>query len=252
VSAVQAPLQRDADLREQNERLKASLDRAAIDVANLQTELTAALRQNTLLERQIAKVNDKAVPATDVDEVFDHFLALVWSGKGRKPKLDDAKRKLIRGRLKDDFSVAELKQAIAGLARRPNVGDKGRCGPEQGKRFANLRHCLADADTVDRFIGYLDAPETPTYVVPIRRERRDPKTAQELADHIEFACGLDVRDLGHGRYMAQCPAHEDRDPSLSFKECDDGRILVNCFAGCPTEAVMDSIGWKMGHLRGRS
>ncbi len=40
----------------------------------------------------------------------------------------------------------------------------------------------------------------------------------------------------NGGYMARCPAHEDRTPSLSVTE-RDGRVLVNCFAGCPTDAT---------------
>ena len=252
MSAVQAPLQRDADLREQNERLKGSLDKAAIDIGNLQTELTAALRRNTYLERQVAKVNQKQVPQSDVIDVFDHYLAVVWTGRGRRPVLDAAKEKLIRGRLRDR-SVADLKLAIAGLAKKPNVGDKGRCGPGEGRRFADLRHCLADDDTALRFIGYVEDDGSQPARPGVRVVRRvDRKSGQELADLLDFGHGLQVRDLGHGRWMAQCPAHDDRDPSLSFKECDDGRILVNCFAGCPTEAVMDAVGWEMLMLRGRS
>jgi putative DNA primase/helicase len=36
----------------------------------------------------------------------------------------------------------------------------------------------------------------------------------------------------HGSYgMAHCPAHEDRQPSLSVRD-GDGRVLVKCYAGC--------------------
>jgi len=50
------------------------------------------------------------------------------------------------------------------------------------------------------------------------------------------------RDIGHGKYVARCPAHEDRSPSLAIKECDDGRVLLHCFAGCETEDVLSAIG----------
>ena len=33
-------------------------------------------------------------------------------------------------------------------------------------------------------------------------------------------------------WMACCPAHPDTTPSLSVGIGDDGRILLNCFAGC--------------------
>lgn len=41
---------------------------------------------------------------------------------------------------------------------------------------------------------------------------------------------------GHGKqHTARCPAHEDKNNSLSISEGNDGRILVNCHAGCNTE-----------------
>jgi hypothetical protein len=44
-----------------------------------------------------------------------------------------------------------------------------------------------------------------------------------------------VRRNGNG-WTAVCPAHDDRNPSLSIDE-RDGRILLYCHAGCSTEAV---------------
>lgn len=55
--------------------------------------------------------------------------------------------------------------------------------------------------------------------------------------------GLDgIKETGHGKYVARCPAHNDRSPSLAIKECGDGRVLLHCFAGCETEDVLSSIG----------
>lgn len=42
-------------------------------------------------------------------------------------------------------------------------------------------------------------------------------------------------------WMAKCPAHEDRQASLSLTEGDDGRALVYCHAGCATEAVLAAL-----------
>lgn len=57
-----------------------------------------------------------------------------------------------------------------------------------------------------------------------------------------------VRESGSGRYLARCPAHEDKSPSLSIREKDDGRVLLHCFAGCETESVLDAIGLTMSDL----
>ena len=51
-----------------------------------------------------------------------------------------------------------------------------------------------------------------------------------------------VKETGHGKYVARCPAHDDKSPSLAVKECGDGRILIHDFAGCETEDVLAAIG----------
>ena len=55
--------------------------------------------------------------------------------------------------------------------------------------------------------------------------------------------GLDgIRETGHGKYVARCPAHDDRSPSLAIKHCDDGRVLLHCFAGCTAADVLLAVG----------
>ena len=51
----------------------------------------------------------------------------------------------------------------------------------------------------------------------------------------------DVRKQGD-RYVARCPAHHDREPSLSIGEGADGRILLHCWAGCETRDVLAALG----------
>ncbi len=51
-----------------------------------------------------------------------------------------------------------------------------------------------------------------------------------------------VKETGPGKYVARCPAHEDRSPSLAIKDCGDGRILLHDFAGCETEDVLAALG----------
>ena len=38
-------------------------------------------------------------------------------------------------------------------------------------------------------------------------------------------------------WMARCPAHDDRTPSLSIAQGDDGRVLLHCHAGCEHRAI---------------
>src|SRR5690606_29929169 len=48
--------------------------------------------------------------------------------------------------------------------------------------------------------------------------------------------------VGHSKWVAGCPAHDDRGPSLSIAETVDGRLLVHCFGGCAPNAVLDALG----------
>ena len=52
----------------------------------------------------------------------------------------------------------------------------------------------------------------------------------------------------NGSWTARCPAHADKGPSLAIREADDGRILLHCFAGCETDAVLGSVGMDMTDL----
>jgi hypothetical protein len=45
-----------------------------------------------------------------------------------------------------------------------------------------------------------------------------------------------------GNWTARCPAHEDKEPSLSIREEGDGRVLVHCFAGCSVEDILAAVG----------
>ena len=48
--------------------------------------------------------------------------------------------------------------------------------------------------------------------------------------------------------MAKCPAHDDRQASLSIKAGDDGRVLLHCHAGCEPRAIVDAIGLSLADL----
>ncbi|KAK1548461.1 hypothetical protein Q3G72_025016 [Acer saccharum] len=54
----------------------------------------------------------------------------------------------------------------------------------------------------------------------------------------------------HGGWLARCPAHEDRSPSLSIGTGESRRILLRCFAGCETVDVVAAIGLTMKDLAG--
>lgn len=56
-----------------------------------------------------------------------------------------------------------------------------------------------------------------------------------------------VRRTGDNRWIAKCPAHEDRSPSLSVRDAD-GTVLLHCFAGCAPSEVISAVGLEMSDL----
>ena len=57
----------------------------------------------------------------------------------------------------------------------------------------------------------------------------------------------DAKRNGKG-WIALCPAHDDRRPSLSISEGADGRALVYCHAGCPIAVVVAALGLTVRDL----
>ncbi len=47
----------------------------------------------------------------------------------------------------------------------------------------------------------------------------------------EIGRALNGRKVGSS-WMARCPAHKDRNSSLSITASNDGKVLVHCHAGC--------------------
>ena len=57
-----------------------------------------------------------------------------------------------------------------------------------------------------------------------------------------------VKATGPNRWIACCPAHADKSPSLAIRELEDGRVILHCFAGCPTHDVLAAIGLEFSDL----
>lgn len=51
-----------------------------------------------------------------------------------------------------------------------------------------------------------------------------------------------VKASGKNRWLCSCPAHQDKSPSMHILLIDDGKILINCKAGCDTYSILQSIG----------
>lgn len=57
-----------------------------------------------------------------------------------------------------------------------------------------------------------------------------------------------VKISGKDRWMARCPSHTDKSPSLSVRTVGDGKILCHCFAGCDVGQVLNAVGLSTNDL----
>ena len=60
-----------------------------------------------------------------------------------------------------------------------------------------------------------------------------------MSDFLDLLNG--VKQVRDDQYTALCPGHHDTEPSLSIKEVN-GKILVNCFAGCELSNILEPLG----------
>ena len=62
-------------------------------------------------------------------------------------------------------------------------------------------------------------------------------TAAPLLDRLDG-----VKHGSADRWLARCPAHEDKRAWLSVRELEDGQILVHDFAGCTSKTCSPRLG----------
>jgi len=138
--------------------------------------------------------------------------------------------------------------------------------------------CVADAARVMRLPGTLNHKHSPptdceladlnesTYSLSeieaaLATLSPEPESSSAVAAHLDSSrdgptervlTRLDSVVMRSTGWVARCPAHDDRNPSLSIREGEDGRCLVKCFAGCTAEAVVGAIGLTMADLFAQS
>ena len=77
---------------------------------------------------------------------------------------------------------------------------------------------------------------------------RRSETVQEWVSALE---GMGRTVKAHGSYwMAQCPAHDDGNPSMRIKDRGDGTASVECYAGCDYVDILKAVGFYGGNNGG--
>lgn len=57
-----------------------------------------------------------------------------------------------------------------------------------------------------------------------------------------------AKQIAPGKWIALCPAHDDRRPSLSIRETDDGTVLLKCWSGCGGADIVEAVGLRLHDL----
>lgn len=103
-------------------------------------------------------------------------------------------------------------------------------------------------------LGLEDVPLAPLPpvirdLIALRRRRapealaavpRPPAGAHALTLDVVLGRLAGIRRAG-AQWLARCPAHPDREPSLSIALAADGRVLLHCFAGCSFPAILHAL-----------
>ena len=58
-----------------------------------------------------------------------------------------------------------------------------------------------------------------------------------------------VKKIRNGNWIACCPVHGDKHPSLTITEKQDGRLLIHCHAQqCDVRAIVNAVGLELSDL----
>jgi DNA-binding MarR family transcriptional regulator len=102
----------------------------------------------------------------------------------------------------------------------------------------------------DEIRGNKIGPKRPKLSGPIERSRvtapASHYTQYETVVQLLTAKGSTSRPGGAGTNW-QCPAHDDRAPSLTVTEGEDGKALLHCHADCEYDEVMTALGLQSVH-----
>ncbi len=205
-------------------------------MSGLHIQLRRAGRAEVALRNELAKVREDDPDSKDVRGVCDYWKRALGHEKARVP-LTGARAKAVRLRLRERFTVADLKKAVDGCAKMPYVGAGGRKATgAPGQLYDDLTLICRDEETVERFIRYADEP------VVVANGWTGPTGVPVVLERLEA-----VRETRPGQWEARCPAHEDRHASLSVAQGEKGAVL-HCHAGCTAEQISHALSLDVAAL----
>ncbi len=57
-----------------------------------------------------------------------------------------------------------------------------------------------------------------------------------------------VKRTRAGHWIASCPTRDDKHPSMTIRELDDGRVLIHDFGGDSPQEILDALGLTFADL----
>lgn len=253
-------------LEAENERIR---EAASIDLQNWTAKYTALMRQNTTLKNQLIEQHEEKPEHDDVKDIL-----LAWKdATDRNKKVDigaGSKRYAIAQAAHKRWGKERCLHAIRGLGLQPFAGPRGRSHEEYpgAKRYADVEHALGDEVRMEKLEAVWLAHERPslldqpklTSLEPVREQRPSlfagpyrrsdglPPIDRVLNALHDRGCRVVAHPNQPDSWSAQCPAHDDRNPSLSIHRRHDGVIGLHCFGPCATESVVAALGLEWGDL----
>lgn len=222
-----------------------------IELQDSEAERKRLLRKTKALQAEIDKQRGVDASENADKEFFD--LWVTECGRDPVRTIFGPKRQAIVRHARKVFEPHPdgddvIRNAIRGVGRYRYVVERRRSmtGTEK-QRYDDLELILRDEVNVAKFAKLLVEPPDAPKPAPKPTERQvHPRGRQfdpihELSNALQRAgCKMRGNPYHHDKWAAQCPAHDDRDPSLSI-ELRNGKVLLYCFAGCSTKSVLEAL-----------
>lgn len=208
-------------------RQKKRFNALLVDVENAEMDLRAARRKIKSLERQIAEMNAPEHLDKEAERVFLYWREELRSASKRKVVFGEKRKTKVCARLRDGYTVDDLKLAIDGARDHAFVDEKG-------KRHDDLELICRDEVKVDSFISRAEggsagspAQPAPTPLVPKDGISRDAARNTILdALWAQYSSRM-FEEEAMEWWVAPCPACQVEWSTLRVRT-NDMNPLVSC------------------------
>lgn len=235
----------------------------------MQSDMVLKNRQLTRMKAELAKHREEDEDASEVKDILLYAKAQWGKRKNWAIDVESDRWKLTAKTLKRPaYDKQILLTCIDQLAQNPWCGNRGyQPAPYPGatKRL-DIDYAYGTDQRVSMWLERASGERNPIaepsqpVAAPVTqlhsyrpRLPQQPKLQREGIDELLnalTASGQAWRPSGPDQWMAQCPVHEDRSPSLSIKRTETRRVLLHCHAGCDDGEIVNTLGVSWRDLLG--